>query len=542
MNLSGAWVTFLQWSPVLDIVTGATPVRSPFEWLANTSGYEVPDSLPVLRTLGKVTPLSLNERLGLESHHGTEALWRCLGPLQPVQVVPQLDIQVRRQDAGFSRPELRAYLHPLGCVFTFRFKVEPLPASEALNGFHLARTLNNIERNRTLAVRGAAYRGAKSVVELFDRVRRQVMNQVFAGRVPLQPMDQSFCLLDLSGPSLPASPTALLASSPNAREELLSALERRPGNQRHTAIQAGKLVHVQHGRQAGLGPVNGWTLCTANGMAAHIAGAEDPGHARRAALCHHKNAAKLLGFFRLYQSYLQLVAASRQSHFFEPGAARPSYDPVALLDQVIGSYDQMAVQYSRWWTRWGAAVLALDKPVELVAGRYGIRRRGNHNVHQQRPDRAPLPSRTSVFVSYSHHDQDWLDKLMVHLRPLARNSGIDVWADTRIQPGSQWANEIATALHTAKAAVLLVSGEFLASEFIANRELPVLLERSARENLKVLPLIVSPCRFEDDPQLSRFQTANPPDRTLLDMEEAEQQRTFVNLSREIERIMGARRP
>jgi hypothetical protein len=75
---------------------------------------------------------------------------------------------------------------------------------------------------------------------------------------------------------------------------------------------------------------------------------------------------------------------------------------------------------------------------------------------------APSPStRTKVFISYSHADKEWLDRLKRHLKPLVRD-GLDCWDDTRIQPGADWQQEIRHALDAAQVAVLVISADFFA--------------------------------------------------------------------------------
>jgi len=83
-------------------------------------------------------------------------------------------------------------------------------------------------------------------------------------------------------------------------------------------------------------------------------------------------------------------------------------------------------------------------------------------------------ARARVFISYSHHDVKWLERLRVHLKPLIRKQVVDLWDDTRISPGMDWRREIDTALSAASVAVLLISADFLASDFIVDNELPVL--------------------------------------------------------------------
>lgn len=56
---------------------------------------------------------------------------------------------------------------------------------------------------------------------------------------------------------------------------------------------------------------------------------------------------------------------------------------------------------------------------------------------------------SKIFISYSHSDKRWLDRLLVHLRPMEREGVIDLWADTRIGAGDDWRHEIEAALAAA---------------------------------------------------------------------------------------------
>jgi len=83
-----------------------------------------------------------------------------------------------------------------------------------------------------------------------------------------------------------------------------------------------------------------------------------------------------------------------------------------------------------------------------------------------------VPVRKGAFVSYSHEDREWLQQLMKHLAPVLRDESFVVWDDRQIKAGEQWEGEIFRALDSARAAILLVSANFLASDYIAKKELP----------------------------------------------------------------------
>jgi len=159
---------------------------------------------------------------------------------------------------------------------------------------------------------------------------------------------------------------------------------------------------------------------------------------------------------------------------------------------------------------------------------------------------SPTPSnRDLIFISYSHQDQDWLNLLKKHLVPFIRErqKNFDLresrmlgdggfWDDTNIKAGEKWRESVKTALERAKAAVLLVTPDFLASDFIANYELPELLRARKDTGVKILWIFVKPCAWDKTP-LVEYQSLNPRQKPLATLEGASRDDALLQICREI---------
>ena len=164
------------------------------------------------------------------------------------------------------------------------------------------------------------------------------------------------------------------------------------------------------------------------------------------------------------------------------------------------------------------------------------------NMPPAKVDPAPIPAGVelqaaseirSIFISYARADQPWLDRLRIHLAPLERSRRVEIWHDGKIRTGSEWRLDIDAALERASAAILLVTANFMASNFIYENELPPILKRRAAIGLKVYPVIVSNSLFTSDPAVSSLKTFNDPVRPLSSLPHSEVEGELARLAAEL---------
>jgi len=104
-----------------------------------------------------------------------------------------------------------------------------------------------------------------------------------------------------------------------------------------------------------------------------------------------------------------------------------------------------------------------------------------------------------VFVSYSHKDERYRQRLEISLAPLQRSDLISIWHDRKILPGDEWDREIDKNLGSADLVLLLVSPDFLASEYAYSQEMAQALERHRSQSAIVVPIILRPSDWQNSP-------------------------------------------
>jgi hypothetical protein len=105
----------------------------------------------------------------------------------------------------------------------------------------------------------------------------------------------------------------------------------------------------------------------------------------------------------------------------------------------------------------------------------------------------------SLFISYAHGDELLRQQLEIHLSPLRREGLIADWHDHQILAGDEWARDIDQHLEDASIILLLISPDFLSSDYCYEREMQRALERDKQGQARVIPLILRPCDWQASP-------------------------------------------
>jgi tetratricopeptide (TPR) repeat protein len=144
----------------------------------------------------------------------------------------------------------------------------------------------------------------------------------------------------------------------------------------------------------------------------------------------------------------------------------------------------------------------------------------------------------TVFISYSHKDETWKDRLLPQLKSLQQLDRIVVWDDRRIDAGDKWYPEIKEAMEKARVAICLISPNYLASDFCVKEEVPFLLQRCEKEGVILIPILIKPCLWELHEWISQTQMLPRDGKAVSPDYKDEEDVVFVEVARTIVRKLA----
>lgn len=115
------------------------------------------------------------------------------------------------------------------------------------------------------------------------------------------------------------------------------------------------------------------------------------------------------------------------------------------------------------------------------------------------PENIVHPYAVKVFYSYTHADEKFRDSLETHLSILRRKGYIDEWHDRKIIAGSDWESEIDSQLSSSDIILLLVSPDFIASDYCYSVEMEQAMELHESKDSVVVPIVIRPTGITDEP-------------------------------------------
>lgn len=106
------------------------------------------------------------------------------------------------------------------------------------------------------------------------------------------------------------------------------------------------------------------------------------------------------------------------------------------------------------------------------------------------------PSSRQCFVSYAHHDHKACDRLVVHLKAVGNAFGFSIWTDHKLRAGNTWSERLENEIKKSCMFALIVTNDFLASDYIREFELPAISYMRAEQRSLVVPIILRDCGWQ----------------------------------------------
>lgn len=146
-----------------------------------------------------------------------------------------------------------------------------------------------------------------------------------------------------------------------------------------------------------------------------------------------------------------------------------------------------------------------------------------------------MTRKLKVFISYAHEDEGMKNELDKHLISLKRSEKIDVWQDRMLMAGTEWDGTIKKELEEADIILLLVSVDFISSQYIWDKELQTALQKHENGTARVIPIILRECDWQDMPfaKLQALPTGAEPVSLFVNKDQA-----YTNIAKEIARVAG----
>lgn len=146
------------------------------------------------------------------------------------------------------------------------------------------------------------------------------------------------------------------------------------------------------------------------------------------------------------------------------------------------------------------------------------------------------PSKPVVFISYAHKDEALMQRLSLALRQFSAE--VLTWTDRELRPGDNWDEMLDSRLRICQVAVLLLSLDFHGSDYIRDKELPIIQRRHAAGQLRVVPVFAGPCRRETHSWVSALQFVDIAEDALFQANAAARDAALNTIAADIAQLVN----
>ena len=130
-------------------------------------------------------------------------------------------------------------------------------------------------------------------------------------------------------------------------------------------------------------------------------------------------------------------------------------------------------------------------------------------------------SKPVIFIGHSQKDEEWKDRLEEQLGVFEQARSLEVWTDGKFGAGDDWYQKFEDALKNASVAIFMVSTHSLSSKFILKEEVARFVERRHSEGLRVIPIVINDCLWQQVKWLAAMQVRPRDGKSLAQMKRAE---------------------
>ena len=142
-----------------------------------------------------------------------------------------------------------------------------------------------------------------------------------------------------------------------------------------------------------------------------------------------------------------------------------------------------------------------------------------------------------IFFCYSHQDESLRDELEKHLRLLQRQGLISAWHDRRIGAGEEWEGKISESMDRARIILLLVSVDFINSDYCWNIEMEHAMTKHAAGTARVIPVILRSCDWHEAP-FGKLQALPTDARPVTDPKWQSYDNAFLDITKGIKKVVN----